>query len=74
LADECPLAAITQAESLVAPGGLRVRDTATSLTVSPGCCRELEDWQEWNKVAAGQSALATHFHVSWPAPAPQRGS
>jgi hypothetical protein len=43
------------ADSLWAPGGLRVRDTATGLTVSPGCCCGLEGWQEWNQVAAGQS-------------------
>ena len=51
---------IIQAESLIAPGGLRVRDTATGLTVSPGCCCGLENWQEWNQVITGQSPWLGH--------------
>jgi len=56
---------ITQAESLIAPGGLRVRDTATGLTVNPGCCCGLEDWQEWNQAAAGQSPWLGHSPAPW---------
>jgi hypothetical protein len=56
---------ITQADSLIAPGGLRVRDTATGLTVSPSCCCGLEDWQEWNQVAAGQSPWLGHSPTPW---------
>jgi hypothetical protein len=33
---------IIQADSLIAPGGLRARDTAAGLTVNPGCCCGLE--------------------------------
>jgi hypothetical protein len=56
---------ITQADTLMAPGGLRVRDTATGLTVSPSCCCGLEDWQEWNQVAAGQSPWLGHSPAPW---------
>lgn len=56
---------ITQAESLIAPGGLRVRDTATGLTVKPGCCCGLEDWPEWNQVAAGHSPWLGHNPAPW---------
>jgi hypothetical protein len=56
---------ITEADSLIAPGGLRVRDTATGLTVSPSCCCGLEDWQEWSQVAAGQSLWLGHSPAPW---------
>jgi hypothetical protein len=56
---------ITQADSLIAPGGLRVRDTTTGLTVSPSCCCGLEDWQEWSQVAAGQSLWLGHSPAPW---------
>jgi hypothetical protein len=56
---------ITQADTLIAPGGLRVRDTATGLTVSPSCCCGLETWQEWNQVAAGQSPWLGHSPTPW---------
>jgi hypothetical protein len=56
---------ITQADSLIAPGGLRVRDTVTGQAVNPGCCCGLEDWQEWNQVAAGQSPWLGHSPAPW---------
>ena len=56
---------ITQADSLVAPGGLRVRDTLTGLTVSPSCCCGLEGWQEWNLIAPGRSPWLGHTPTPW---------
>jgi len=56
---------IAQADYLIAPDGLRVRDTATGLTVSPSCCCGLETWQEWNQVAAGQSLWLGHSPTPW---------
>jgi hypothetical protein len=56
---------ITQADALVAPGGLRVRDSVTGLTVSPSCCCGLEAWQEWHHVAAGQPPWLGHSPTPW---------
>lgn len=56
---------IAQADSLTAPGGLQVRDTATGLTVSPSCCCGLETWQEWNHIAAGQTPWLGHSPTPW---------
>ncbi len=50
---------------MIAPGGLRVRDTATGLTLSPSCCCGLEGWQEWNRVAPGQSPWLGHTPTPW---------
>ncbi|MEV6757647.1 hypothetical protein [Streptomyces sp. NPDC051214] len=35
------------AECVVAPGGLRVRDTDSGVTVQPGCSCGLENWRDW---------------------------
>jgi hypothetical protein len=56
---------LTEAESLIAPGGLRVRDSATGLTVNPSCCCGLESWQEWSQVAPGQSPWLGHDPAPW---------
>lgn len=56
---------IAEAGSLIAPGGLRVRDTGTGLAVSPGCCCGLEQWPEWNQVASGQSPWLGHDPAPW---------
>lgn len=56
---------ITQADSLIAPGGLRVRDTASGLVVSPGCCGELEGWREWNQAPDGLSPWLGHDPAPW---------
>ncbi|MFI6144423.1 hypothetical protein [Streptomyces sp. NPDC051109] len=42
------------AECAVAPGGLRIRDTATGVTASPGCCFGLENWRDWLALADGE--------------------
>ncbi|MEU5957895.1 hypothetical protein [Streptomyces sp. NPDC047525] len=36
-------------DGLVAPGGLRVIDTSTSVTFLPGCCDGLESWRDWHQ-------------------------
>ncbi|MFD5514302.1 hypothetical protein ACFWIB_42615 [Streptomyces sp. NPDC127051] len=42
------------AESVVAPGGLRIRDTTTGVTALPGCCFGLENWRDWGVLAGGE--------------------
>ena len=45
---------LSEAEALVAPGGLRFRDTSTGAEVAPGCCFGLESWHEWQEVLHGE--------------------
>ncbi|GAA3183151.1 MULTISPECIES: hypothetical protein [Streptomyces] len=47
-------------DKVIAPGGLRVHDTRTNLTVQPGCCCGLEDWREWLGVADGETLWLGH--------------
>jgi hypothetical protein len=56
---------IAQADPLVAPGGLRVRDSAAGLAVNPGCCCGLETWHEWNEVATGREPWLGHSPAPW---------
>lgn len=56
---------LTETEGLVAPGGLRFRDTGTGSSVAPGCCFGLESWREWWDVVQGETLWLGH------APAPQ---
>lgn len=56
---------IVQADSLIAPGGIRVRDTNAHLAVTPGCCCGLEGWREWDQVARGQSPWLGHDPMPW---------
>ncbi|MFI7633902.1 hypothetical protein [Nonomuraea sp. NPDC049400] len=51
---------LAEAEGLIAPGGLRFRDTTTNVNVSPGCCFGLENWRDWWNVARGQGAWLGH--------------
>ncbi|MEO3930264.1 hypothetical protein ABGB07_41410 [Micromonosporaceae bacterium B7E4] len=51
---------LAEAEALIAPGGLRFRDTATNVQVAPGCCFGLEDWRDWWDVARGQDLWLGH--------------
>ncbi|WP_344623827.1 hypothetical protein [Kitasatospora arboriphila] len=37
----------------LAPGGLRVTDTATGAALLPGCCNGLEEWRAWLQVLDG---------------------
>ncbi|MER5221005.1 hypothetical protein [Streptomyces flaveus] len=40
---------LTLEDDIVAPGGLRVIDTSTSVTFLPGCCDGLESWRDWHR-------------------------
>ncbi|MEV4167513.1 hypothetical protein [Nonomuraea dietziae] len=51
---------LTEAEALIAPGGLRFRDTTTGISVSPGCCFGLENWRDWWNVARGEECWLGH--------------
>ncbi|WP_327187481.1 hypothetical protein [Streptomyces sp. NBC_01334] len=42
---------LTLEDDIVAPGGLRVIDTSTSVTFLPGCCDGLESWRDWHRFA-----------------------
>ncbi|MGW7075363.1 hypothetical protein [Streptomyces sp. NPDC054866] len=48
------------AECVVAPGGLRIRDTVTGVTVSPGCCFGLENWRDWLGLLKGEEPWLGH--------------
>ncbi|MFG2085870.1 MULTISPECIES: hypothetical protein [unclassified Spirillospora] len=37
-------------EPPLAPGGMRVTDTATGTTLLPGCCTGFDEWRDWNKI------------------------
>ncbi|MEV6155161.1 hypothetical protein AB0L53_32955 [Nonomuraea sp. NPDC052129] len=47
-------------KALIAPGGLRFRDTTTNVTVSPGCCFGLENWRDWWSVVDGRETWFGH--------------
>lgn len=51
---------LSEAEVLLAPGGLRFRDTITGAEVVPGCCFGLESWHEWQEVLHGESIWLGH--------------
>jgi hypothetical protein len=51
---------LAEAETVLAPGGLRFHDTATGVTVEPGCCCGLEDWREWYDVIDGETLWLGH--------------
>ncbi|GAA1935953.1 hypothetical protein [Kitasatospora viridis] len=42
-------------DAQVVPGGLRVVDTSTGVTVQPGCCAGVEEWRCWRNVTADRS-------------------
>jgi hypothetical protein len=48
------------AERVIAPGGLRLRDTVTGVTVSPSCCSGLEDWRDWLGLVNGEEPWLGH--------------
>ncbi|MGW6026168.1 hypothetical protein [Streptomyces sp. NPDC055099] len=48
------------AECVVAPGGLRVRDTDSGVTVEPGCCFGLENWRDWQLLLEGEEPWLGH--------------
>ncbi|MFD3450662.1 hypothetical protein ACFWVC_00570 [Streptomyces sp. NPDC058691] len=51
---------LLETDKVIAPGGLRVHDTRTNVTVQPGCCCGLEDWREWLDVMKGGTLWLGH--------------
>jgi hypothetical protein len=51
---------LAEAECLIAPGGLRFRDTARNVEVEPGCCCGLENWRDWWDVVRGEEPWLGH--------------
>ncbi|MFF3762700.1 hypothetical protein ACFYYR_01175 [Streptomyces sp. NPDC001922] len=51
---------LTDAECVIAPGGIRVRDTGTGITARPGCCFGLENWRDWLDLADGGEPWLGH--------------
>ncbi|MFH8632115.1 hypothetical protein ACH4CC_19930 [Streptomyces lydicus] len=51
---------LLQQEKLIAPGGLRLRETDSDVTVSPGCCCGLEDWRDWLGLLEGDVPWLGH--------------
>ncbi|MEU1171029.1 hypothetical protein [Streptomyces microflavus] len=51
---------LLETDKVIAPGGLRVHDTRTNVTVRPGCCCGLEDWREWLDIADGEPLWLGH--------------
>ncbi|MEU7834515.1 MULTISPECIES: hypothetical protein [unclassified Nonomuraea] len=51
---------LAERQVLIAPGGLRFRDTTTNVNVSPGCCFGLENWRDWWSVVHGQETWLGH--------------
>ncbi|MFH8487533.1 hypothetical protein [Streptomyces longisporoflavus] len=47
-------------ECVVAPGGLRIRDTITGVTAPPGCCFGLENWRDWLGLLDGAEPWLGH--------------
>ncbi|SBT41388.1 hypothetical protein [Micromonospora auratinigra] len=58
------VAALLREEMLIVAGGLRLHDSATGATVSPGCCAGLEDWRQWADVLTGGAPWLGHD--PWP--------
>lgn len=59
---------LTEAGGLIAPGGLRFRDTVTHAEVGPGCCFGLENWRDWQALLCGEQPWLGHaptprFHL-----------
>ncbi|MFR9775086.1 hypothetical protein ACL02O_03385 [Micromonospora sp. MS34] len=47
-------------DPLLAAGGLRLEDSATGASLSPGCCAGLEDWREWTSALDGGAPWLGH--------------
>lgn len=56
---------VINAECLIAPGGLRIRDTTSGIAVDPGCCCGLENWRDWLDVAHGGTPWLGHDPSPW---------
>jgi hypothetical protein len=56
---------LANARGLIAPGGLRARDTAKDLEITPSCCCGLEAWREWREVVDGGAVWLGHDPTPW---------
>lgn len=54
-----------ETDCLIAPGGLRVHDSATGVTMNPGCCSGLETWRAWRDVIDGHVPWLGHSPSPW---------
>lgn len=54
------LCGLVSVESVIAPGGLRLRDSATGVIVPPGCCFGLENWRDWQGLLVGETPWLGH--------------
>ncbi|RAJ72682.1 MULTISPECIES: hypothetical protein [unclassified Streptomyces] len=48
------------ADQVIAPGGIRIRDTSTGVTAPPGCCFGLENWRDWLDCMNGEEPWLGH--------------
>ncbi|MFG2722795.1 hypothetical protein ACGFW5_31530 [Streptomyces sp. NPDC048416] len=51
---------LVTSDAVIAPGGLRLRDTTTGVTAPPGCCCGLEDWRDWLGLLNGEQPWLGH--------------
>ncbi|MFJ3671549.1 hypothetical protein ACIPSE_34315 [Streptomyces sp. NPDC090106] len=47
-------------DQVIAPGGIRVRDTSTGTIAPPGCCFGLENWRNWMDLMNGRIPWLGH--------------
>jgi hypothetical protein len=47
-------------DQIIAPGGIRIRDTSTGVTAAPGCCFGLENWRDWLGCMNGEEPWLGH--------------
>ncbi|MEU0593704.1 hypothetical protein [Streptomyces ardesiacus] len=47
-------------DRVIAPGGIRIRETSTGVTVPPGCCFGLENWRDWLELMNGEEPWLGH--------------
>ncbi|MFJ3446529.1 hypothetical protein ACIPM2_35995 [Streptomyces sp. NPDC086081] len=47
-------------DRVIAPGGIRIRDTSTGVTAPPGCCFGLENSRDWLDLMNGEDPWLGH--------------
>ncbi|MEU6632117.1 hypothetical protein ABZ905_28130 [Streptomyces parvus] len=48
------------ADQVIAPGGIRIRETSTGVTAPPGCCFGVENWRDWLEFMDGEEPWLGH--------------
>ena len=51
---------LLEADEVLAPGGLRLRDPASGSSLDPGCCCGLENWRDWLGLPHGDTPWLGH--------------